>query len=284
MTEVRLPAPIDTATLFSVLVTLWMTGVTILLARLTAGCWRIRQLQAIARLEEPSRWQSLAEGIAPRLGLRRPFSVIDSARVATPTVIGWLRPIILLPIAAMAGLSPRQVEAILAHELAHIRRHDFVINLLQTLAETALFYHPAVWWISARIRTEREHCCDDVAVAISGDATGVRGGTGGAGNVEPVASGAGNGGDAWAARCACPSLLRLPDSDRTAGRTTLAVALVLATIVAIGAVGAILRAQPILDDGRAFGPPQVNRLLGFTLFPGSVQLPGADPLGARAGR
>ena len=70
----------------------------------------------------------------------------------------------------MAALSPAQVEAVLAHELAHIRRHDYAVNLLQTIAETVLFYHPAVWWLSARIRVEREHCCDEVAVRISGDA------------------------------------------------------------------------------------------------------------------
>ena len=86
-----------------------------------------------------------------------------------PTVVGWLRPAILLPVAALASLSPAQVEAILAHELAHIRRHDYAVNVLQTIAETLLFYHPAVWWLSKRIRAEREHCCDDIAVAVCGD-------------------------------------------------------------------------------------------------------------------
>ena len=75
-----------------------------------------------------------------------------------------------MPIAALANLTPSQVEAILTHELVHIRRHDFVINVAQTLAETLLFYHPGVWWVSGRIRAEREHCCDDVAVAVCGDA------------------------------------------------------------------------------------------------------------------
>ncbi len=89
-----------------------------------------------------------------------------------PTVVGWLRPAILLPIAALASLTPDQVEAILAHELAHIRRHDYAVNVLQTLAETLLFYHPAVWWISKRIRVEREHCCDDIAIEICGDPIG----------------------------------------------------------------------------------------------------------------
>jgi beta-lactamase regulating signal transducer with metallopeptidase domain len=96
--------------------------------------------------------------------------VVDSSLVDTPTVIGWVKPVILLPVAAFAGLSPSQVEAILAHELAHIRRHDFLVNLLQTFAETILFYHPAVWWLSARIRAEREHCCDVVALSVCGDA------------------------------------------------------------------------------------------------------------------
>ena len=85
-------------------------------------------------------------------------------------MVGWLRPAILLPIAAIATLTPAQVEAILAHELAHIRRHDYAVNLLQTIAETLLFYHPAVWWLSKRVRAEREHCCDEIAVEICGDA------------------------------------------------------------------------------------------------------------------
>ncbi|MGZ3457844.1 MAG: M56 family metallopeptidase, partial [Archangium sp.] len=86
-----------------------------------------------------------------------------------PTVVGTWRPLILVPASALAGLSVLQLEAVLAHELAHIRRHDYLVNLLQTLVETALFYHPAVWWLSARIREEREHCADDVAVESCGD-------------------------------------------------------------------------------------------------------------------
>jgi uncharacterized protein (TIGR03435 family) len=282
--ELTLPAAIDTSTLFSVLVTLWLAGVLILLTRLAAGCWRIRKLQAVARLEQPSRWQPLAEEIAARLGLARRFTVIETVRVATPTVIGWLRPVILLPIAAMAGLTPRQIEAILAHELAHIRRHDFLINLLQTLAETMLFYHPAVWWISRRIRTEREHCCDDVAVAVSGDPTEY------AAALAELAS--------WS--IAHPALamaatrgplvdrvrrlLRLPDADRKPRRTAVAVAIALTSVVGVGALGAMLRAQPVVADGEQIGPPRINQLLGFNLFPGPVQRPGEDPIAARGWR
>src|SRR5215212_2626272 len=81
------------------------------------------------------------------MNVRRTVEVLESARVSVPTLIGWLSP------------------AILAHELAHIRRHDYLVNLLQALAETLFFFHPAVWYISGRIRAEREHCCDDLVVA-----------------------------------------------------------------------------------------------------------------------
>src|SRR5207253_9760034 len=98
-----------------------------------------------------------------------PIKLLESAAVEVPTVIGWIRPIVLLPAASLSGLSMQQIEMVLAHELAHIRRHDFIINLMQSVVETLLFYHPAVWWISRRIRVEREHCCDDLAVAVFGN-------------------------------------------------------------------------------------------------------------------
>ena len=83
--------------------------------------------------------------------------------------VGWMRPVILLPVTAVTGLPPDQLEAILAHELAHVRRYDYLVNLVQSVVETLLFYHPAAWWISGRIRAEREHCCDDWAVELCGD-------------------------------------------------------------------------------------------------------------------
>src|SRR5260221_8263766 len=81
-----------------------------------------------------------------------------------------MRPVILLPVSALAGMTPEVMEAILAHELAHIRRHDYLLNMLQTAIETLLFYHPAVWWVGKKIRQERENCCDDLAVAACGGA------------------------------------------------------------------------------------------------------------------
>jgi beta-lactamase regulating signal transducer with metallopeptidase domain len=148
----------------------WMLGVMILLARMAGGWWQVRTLHRAALATTASRWQSACRRLSHRLRLNAAVHVVESIAVEVPTVIGWMRPVILLPVAAVAALTPAQVEAILAHELAHIRRHDYAVNLLQTIAETLLFYHPAVWWVSKRIRAEREHCCDDVAVRVCGDA------------------------------------------------------------------------------------------------------------------
>jgi GWxTD domain-containing protein len=84
-------------------------------------------------------------------------------------VIGHLRPLILIPIGLLTGMSVEQIESILLHELAHIRRYDYLVNMVQTSIESLLFYHPLVWWISRVIRTEREHCCDDWAATVSGN-------------------------------------------------------------------------------------------------------------------
>lgn len=154
------------------IVSAWLAGVLLLLARVAAGWWRVRRLHQMALGAMRSTWQHAADRIAGRLGLARVIRVVELSAVDVPLVVGCLRPIVVLPIAALSQLNAAQVEAILAHELAHVRRHDYLVNLMQTVAETLLFYHPAVWWLSARIRDEREHCCDDVAVAVCGDAAG----------------------------------------------------------------------------------------------------------------
>jgi TRAP-type transport system periplasmic protein len=106
--------------------------------------------------------------VSERLGLARSVQLRESLVATVPLVVGWLRPMILLPSSVISGLSVKQLEMILAHELAHIRRHDYLVNLLQSVIETLLFYHPAVWWVSRQIRKEREHCCDDLAVKVCG--------------------------------------------------------------------------------------------------------------------
>ncbi len=149
----------------------WIAGVVLLMARFAGGSWRVHRLHVASRAEAVSPWQAAGERLAGRLRLDVAFRVVESGLVETPSVIGFLRPVILLPVAVLSNLSPGQVEALLAHELAHIRRRDYVVNLVQTAAETLLFFHPAVWWVSSRIREEREHCCDDVAVEICGEPT-----------------------------------------------------------------------------------------------------------------
>jgi uncharacterized protein involved in exopolysaccharide biosynthesis len=104
-----------------------------------------------------------------RLSIGRPVRLVKSALVEVPTVLGWLRPVILLPASSLAGLTPGQLDAILVHELAHVRRFDYLVNVLQCLIETVMFYHPVVWWISRCIREERENCCDDFVVKVSGN-------------------------------------------------------------------------------------------------------------------
>jgi hypothetical protein len=95
--------------------------------------------------------------------------VMQSAMVAVPALVGWLRPVILLPASVVTGMPATHLDAVIAHELAHVRRHDYLINALQAVVETLLFYHPAVWWCSRQVRIEREHCCDDLAVMACGD-------------------------------------------------------------------------------------------------------------------
>ena len=153
-------------------VAVWLAGVSLLLVRMGGGLWRVHRLHGAGLAAPVSRWQEVAARLASRLGLLDAIRVVESRLIGTPTVVGWMRPIVLLPVAALANLTPAQIEAILAHELAHIRRHDYLVNLLQSLGETILFYHPAVWWLSGRIRTERENCCDDVALVICSDRVG----------------------------------------------------------------------------------------------------------------
>ena len=150
------------------IVLVWLSGVLLLSVRLLFGWLRAHSIARKNATEAAPEWQRSARRLAHALKLRRAVQLLESAAVEVPTVIGWLRPVVLLPATSLTGLSTEQMEMILAHELAHIRRNDFFVNLMQAVVETLLFYHPAVWCISNRIRVEREHCCDDVAVSVSG--------------------------------------------------------------------------------------------------------------------
>jgi beta-lactamase regulating signal transducer with metallopeptidase domain len=169
--DTRQPAP-DTRIKAQLpkIVLIWLVGVLLLSVRLLFGWLRAHAIAKRNATNAAPEWQRAARRLAHALDLRRAVQLLESAAVEVPTVIGWLRPVVLLPAATLTGLSTEQMEMILAHELAHVRRNDFFVNLMQAVVETLLFYHPAVWWISNRIRVEREHCCDDVAVSVTGNA------------------------------------------------------------------------------------------------------------------
>ena len=167
----RLPWSISASTwqkLLPASVVVWLAGVLSFCIRMLGG-WRFTTHLRNASHPAPPEWQRTLEQLAVRIRSSRPTRLLLSSLVEVPTVIGWLRPVILLPVGALTGLPLEHVAALLAHELAHIRRHDYLANILQSMVEAVLFYHPAVWWVSTQIRAERELCCDDLAVAASGD-------------------------------------------------------------------------------------------------------------------
>jgi len=149
-------------------VPIWSIGVLLFSLRLLGGSAHALSLKRHSESAEADILSATAR-LASRMRIDRFVPVLISARTQGPATIGWLRPVILLPPATILGLTPQQLEAVLAHELAHIRRRDYLVNALQMVVEALLFYHPAVWWASRQARIERELCCDDLAVAACGD-------------------------------------------------------------------------------------------------------------------
>lgn len=147
----------------------WISGVLFLYLRSLAGCLSVQRLRRRGVCSAQDLWQTELFRLSARLRISRPVLLLESSLADVPMVLGHFKPFILIPVGLFAGLSPPQVEAILLHELAHIRRHDYLINVLQRLVEGLFFYHPAVWWISHIMRTERECCCDDLVVSVTGN-------------------------------------------------------------------------------------------------------------------
>jgi beta-lactamase regulating signal transducer with metallopeptidase domain len=145
---------------------LWLVGVFVLSVRSLGGWWYLRRLRLESTIEAPDSVTAAFLRISRILGLSRAITLRLSTAIDSPMTMGTLRAIVLLPLSAVTLLGPEELEVVLAHELAHVRRADFFWNILQTIAETLFFFHPAVWWLSARIRHERELCCDDLALQI----------------------------------------------------------------------------------------------------------------------
>jgi GWxTD domain-containing protein len=149
---------------------LWLAGVLFFHVRGVASWMAARRLRRRGVCAATEVWQSRVDRLAARLRVSRSVVLLESCLAEVPVVIGYVRPVILMPVGLLAGLPSGQIESILLHELAHIRRHDYLVNLMQIVVESLVFYHPAVWWISGVMRAERENCCDDLVVATQGDA------------------------------------------------------------------------------------------------------------------
>jgi beta-lactamase regulating signal transducer with metallopeptidase domain/protocatechuate 3,4-dioxygenase beta subunit len=147
----------------------WALGAAMCSARVAMGWRRAARLRRLAVEAPPPEWQEALNRLIQRMRVSAPVRLAASPLAAAPAVVGWLKPVILMPVEAVLGMPLSQVQALLAHELAHVRRNDYLVNILQSIAEALLFYHPAVWWVSGQIRAERELCCDDLAVEASGD-------------------------------------------------------------------------------------------------------------------
>lgn len=147
----------------------WFMGVAGLSIWNVGGWLTVQRLKTRATARISLAIQEAATRIAGQLGLTRSVQLLQSTMVDSPQVIGAVKPLILLPASLLCQLPPDQLESLLAHELAHILRQDYLVNLLQCAIETIFFYHPAIWWISAQTRQQREYCCDDIAVSVVAD-------------------------------------------------------------------------------------------------------------------
>jgi beta-lactamase regulating signal transducer with metallopeptidase domain len=152
------------------LVEAWLLGVAFFSLRSAGGFLLLERERRKQSIVVSPRVLELCHKLQGQLGLDRAIAYCECKWLQAPAVIGWFRPVVFLPVTALSGLSDEQLALVIAHELAHIRRFDPFVNVFQVCVETLLFYHPAVWWLNKRIRSEREHCCDDMAVGLCGNA------------------------------------------------------------------------------------------------------------------
>lgn len=142
----------------------------------TIKCWQmnrafgyVRRIRTKSHQQPPVYWENKIIALTQQLQIKRTVLLLESRITKIPVVIGHLKPVIYMPLGLLAQLPADQVEAVLLHELAHIRRNDYLINLFQNLAETVFFFNPGLLWVSSLVKQEREHCCDDVALGHSGN-------------------------------------------------------------------------------------------------------------------
>jgi beta-lactamase regulating signal transducer with metallopeptidase domain len=156
--------------LLSLLAIAWLIGAGVRAVSAARAWGTVRRLRATAE-PAPREWTRSLSRLASEMTIAVPVRLARSRLVQVPSLIGWRRPLVLLPSWLDEERPLAEIEAILAHELAHVRRHDFLVNAIQSISEIVLYYHPAYWWIAGRIREEREFCCDEVAtVSVPGGA------------------------------------------------------------------------------------------------------------------
>ncbi|MFK7846997.1 MAG: M56 family metallopeptidase [Rhodothermales bacterium] len=150
----------------SAAVVVWLLGLTFFSLKMMAGLWTIHRLRTNSVTLQHEEIETQFIDLLASFDIRKPIRLSVSHQIRQPLLIGWLKPVVLLPVSILTALPIEQVEAILAHELAHVRRHDYLVSLLQSLMEVLFFYHPAVWWVSGKMRVQREFCCDDLATGL----------------------------------------------------------------------------------------------------------------------
>jgi len=147
---------------------IWLAIVTVLALKLIIELYNVNRLPLQGCTAVDVKLKKRFDALISKVGLSRKVRLLLSRKTDVPMAIGWLKPVVLIPFSMLTGLSPQQLDMLLLHELAHIRRHDYLVNFLQTLVEILLFFHPAVSWVSKQMRNEREYCSDDIAVQHCG--------------------------------------------------------------------------------------------------------------------
>lgn len=153
----------------ALLVTVWFLLFCMKLVRIAAGLAHVQRLKQYKTHSPAAWWTNRMHELCAAMHISKPVALLESERVKVPVVAGLLKPVILMPLGLLTNLPQDELEAILLHELAHVKRRDYLVNLLQSFAETIFFFNPAVLWISSLIREAREHCCDDMAIAQIND-------------------------------------------------------------------------------------------------------------------
>ncbi|HAN19754.1 MAG: hypothetical protein A2X13_12285 [Bacteroidetes bacterium GWC2_33_15] len=149
---------------FPLLLNIWLAGILFYIVRFITGLIYSQKLRYSNIIQVPEKWERKFYSLSKKLSINKRIKYLESKILKVPVVLGYLKPVIIVPAGMLTGIPENQVEAIIAHELAHIKRNDYLVNILQTILEMIFFFHPAVWYISSTIRTERENCCDDIAL------------------------------------------------------------------------------------------------------------------------